>query len=98
MQPGAPEKKSVRVTILNQSYTIVTAGDVRDTEELAAQIDDLMTKIAARAGHDSTRAAVLACFHYADRLRMLERELAGLKQRVDESTRRFSMLLDETVK
>ena len=92
------EKKQVRVTIFNQAYTIVTSGDPAETEELARQVDELMYSIAKRAGNvDSARAAVLACLHLADQLRTLERELAGLRERVDSKTREFSVLLDKVV-
>ena len=92
------ERKQVRVTIFNQTYTIVTSGDPAETEELARRVDELMYSIAKRAGNvDSTRAAVLASLHLADQLRMLERELAGLRQRVDAKSREFSMLLDQFV-
>ena len=92
------EKKQVRVTIFNQAYTIVTSGDPAETEELARRVDELMYSIAKRAGNvDSARAAVLACLHLADQLRTLERELAGLRERVDSKTREFSVLLDKVV-
>ena len=69
-------KQTVRLTIFNQTYSVSTAGDPRDTEALALEIDELMSAIARRAGNlDSTRTAVLACLHLADRLRVAEREL-----------------------
>jgi cell division protein ZapA len=88
-------RKTVRVTIFNQSYTLVATDDPGEVEELAHTVDDLMTDIAQRAGNaDSNRIAVLACLHMADRLRAIERELAELKSRVDEKSRQFSLLLD----
>lgn len=92
------EKKHVRVTIFNQTYTIVTSGDPAETEELARRVDELMYSIAKRAGNvDAGRAAVLACLHLADQLRTLQGELAGLKERVDSKSREFSVLLDQVV-
>ena len=89
-------RKTVRVTIFNQSYTLVATEDPGEVEALARTIDDLMTDIAQRAGiSDSNRIAVLACLHMADRLRAIEGELADLKSRVDEKSRQFSMLLDQ---
>jgi cell division protein ZapA len=89
-------RKTVRVTIFNQSYTLVATDDPGEVEELAHTVDDLMTDIAQRAGNaDSNRIAVLACLHMADRLRAIERELAELKSRVDEKSRQFSLLLDK---
>ncbi|MDX2151530.1 MAG: cell division protein ZapA [Bryobacteraceae bacterium] len=76
MDSGAAEKKPVRVIIFHQPYTVLTAGDPRETEELAQTVDELMTSIAGKAVNaDSARVAVLACLHMADRLRTLEREM-----------------------
>jgi cell division protein ZapA len=93
----APEsKKVVRVSILNQTYTVTTSGDPRVTETLAEEIDNLMSSIARRAGNlDSTRTAVLACLHLADRLRTAETELNGLKRSIHHKTRDFALLLDK---
>jgi cell division protein ZapA (FtsZ GTPase activity inhibitor) len=98
MSAGSPDKKSVRVFIFNQPYSLVATGDPCEIEELAAVLDKLMNNIAARAGtNDSTRAAVLAGLHLADRLRSMERELSVLKQRVDDKSREFSILLDQVI-
>jgi cell division protein ZapA len=92
------ERKTVRVTIFNQTYTLAPTEDAREVETLGQTVDELMTSIAQRAGNmDSQRIAVLACLHLADRLRTAERELASLKGRVDEKTRRLSLLLDEAM-
>ena len=88
-------KQTVRVTIFNQTYSVSTSGDPRDTEELAHEIDELMSSIARRAGNlDTTRTAVLACLHMADRLRMTERQLEELKASISDRTRNFATLLD----
>lgn len=93
-----PERKTVRVTIYNQSYTLVATEEEGEVELLAHTIDELMTRIAHRAGNvDGNRVAVLACLHLADRLRSMERELIELKHRVDQKTRHFSMLLDKAI-
>ena|SRR5581483_8550203 len=93
--PDKP-KQTVRVTIFNQTYSVSTSGDPRDTEELAQQIDELMSTIARRAGNlDTARTAVLACLHMADRLRMTERELDELKASISHKTRDFATLLDQ---
>ena len=69
MDSDKPEKKQVRVTIFNQTYSLRTSGDPVETEQLAHSVDELMSSIAARAGNlDSSRVAVLACLHMADRL------------------------------
>lgn len=91
-------KRTVRVNIFNQTYTLSTAGDARDTEELAQQVDDLMSSIARRAGNlDTTRTAVLACLHLADRLRTVERQLEALRTGINEKTRDLAILLDQAV-
>ena len=93
--PDTP-KQTVRVTIFNQTYSVSAAGDPSDTEELAHEIDDLMSAIARRAGNlDSTRTAVLACLHLADRLRSAERELGTLRDSVLHKSRDFALLLDQ---
>ena len=97
METGA-ERKTVRVTIFNQTYSLVATDEPGEVEALAASIDELMTAIAQRAGNvDGNRVAVLACLHLADRLRSMERELSQLKARVDEKTRQFSLLLDKAI-
>ena len=96
MDTPATSKQVVRVTIFNQTYSVSTSGDARDTEELAHEIDELMSTIARRAGNlDSTRTAVLACLHLADRLRTAERELAVLRESVKDKSRDFATLLDQ---
>jgi cell division protein ZapA len=92
---AALERKTIRVTIYNQPYTLAATQDAGEVEALAHSVDDLMSDIAQKAGNiDSQRIAVLACLHMADRLRILERELAGLKERVGHKAREFSILLD----
>lgn len=89
-------KQTVRITIFNQTYTVSTSGDPNDTEQLAHQIDELMSSIARRAGNlDSTRTAVLACLHLADRLQNAERELGSLRESVQHKSRDFALLLDQ---
>jgi cell division protein ZapA len=95
----APDpKKVVRVSIFNQNYTLTSSGDPKDTESLAHEIDELMSSIARRAGNlDSTRTAVLACMHLADKLRAAETELESLKHSIQLKTRDFSVLLDRAI-
>jgi cell division protein ZapA len=77
------DKQSVRVTILSRPYTLRVAGDPREVEAVAASVNELMLSIAGRAPDaDSTRIAVLACLHLADRLRALEKQFHE-KQGVD---------------
>lgn len=91
-------KKSLRVTIYGQSYTLRSSGDPREVEDLARMIDGLMAGIASRTGDtDPSRVAVLTCLHLADRLRSLEGELAQLKERVDRKSREYSLALERAL-
>ena len=93
------DPKSVRVTIYNQPFTLVATDEPGQVEALAQTVDELMTEIAPRAGNvDAHRVAVLACLHMADRVQTLERELAGLKARVDGKAREFTLLIDEALR
>jgi cell division protein ZapA len=93
------ERKTVRVTIFNQTYNLAATDEEGEVEALAHSIDELMTGIATRAGNvDGNRVAVLACLHMADRLRSMEKELAELRGRVEEKSRQFSMLLDDAIR
>jgi cell division protein ZapA len=92
------DKQAVQVNIFHQTYTLRTAGNEQEVQELADSVDELMNAIAARsASADSLRVAVLACLHLADRLRSLERELNQLKQRVEEKSQEFRLLLDQAI-
>ena len=98
MESSASEKQSVRVTILSRPYTLLAAGDPREVEEVAASVNDLMLSIAAKAPNaDTTRIAVLACLHLADKLRALERDLSLLQQRVDRKSEEFAGMLEELI-
>jgi cell division protein ZapA len=93
-----PDKRPVRVTILSQSYTLLTAGDPREVEELARRVDALMLSLAAKSPNaDSTRLAVLACLHLADRLQSLEQDLGRLKERVDRKSEEFADMLGQAL-
>jgi len=95
---SASEKQAVRVTILSRPYVLRTSDDPREVEAVAASINDLMLAIAAKSPNaDSTHIAVLACLHLADRLRLLERDLQGLKDRVDRKTADFTAMLDQLI-
>ena len=98
MENSAPDRQQVRVTILSRPYTLLTTGDSREVEEVAASVDELMLSIAAKAPNaDSTRIAVLACLHLADRMRTLERDLSQLKQRVDRKSEEFAGMLEQLI-
>ncbi|HUA19043.1 MAG TPA: cell division protein ZapA [Bryobacteraceae bacterium] len=93
-----PSTEPVRVTIFNQTYSLVASEEPGRIEHLAQRVDDLMSTIAARAGNvDATRTAVLACLHLADELDSLQRRLAFLKDSVDHKAAQFTLLLDEAL-
>lgn len=93
-----PSTEPVRVTIFNQSYSLVASEEPGRIEELAHKVDDLMSSIASRAGNvDATRAAVLACLHLADQLESIENRLTELKTNVEHKARQFTVLLDEVI-
>jgi cell division protein ZapA len=95
---GAPERQPVRVTILSRPYTLLASGDPREIEAVAASVDQLMLSIAAKAPNaDSTRIAVMACLHLADKLRTLERDLSRLQDRVDRKSVEFAGMLDRAL-
>lgn len=94
MDNGAADKKPVRIVIFQQPYTLLAAGDPRDTEELAEMVDELLNALAGKARNvDTARLGVLACLHLADKLRSTERELESLKQK----TKKLSSMLDDVV-
>src|ERR1035437_2666289 len=98
MGNSAPDRQQGRVTILSRPYTLLTSGDPREVEEVAASVNELMLSIAAKAPNaDSTRIAVLACLHLADRMRTLERDLSQLKQRVDRKSEELAVMLEQLI-
>ncbi len=69
-------KQPVKVTIFHSSYSLLAQGDPRELMEAASAVDELMHSIASRSStSDSTRIAVMACLHLADKLRRHDREL-----------------------
>ena len=93
------ERKTVKVTIFNQSYSLAATEEPGEVEAIAHTVDEIMTSIASRAGNvDHQRVAVLACLHMADRMRAMEKELHELKSRVESKSRQFSLLLDGAIK
>ena len=96
MDGNTSEKQAVRVTILSVPYTLLTSGNPQEVEEVAGRVNDLMLSIAAKAPNaDSTRIAVLACLHLADKLQTLERDLSSLKERVDRKSGEFVGMLEQ---
>jgi cell division protein ZapA (FtsZ GTPase activity inhibitor) len=91
-------RKPVRVTIFNQTYSLIASDEPGQVEELAHSVDQLMHEVAVKAGNvDTARTAVLTCLHLADQKRNLEKEIEQLKQRVEDKARQFSIRLDEAL-
>jgi cell division protein ZapA len=85
-------KQPVRVHVFNQSYTMLADGDPREVQDVARQVDELMVSIADQTGSgDSTRIAVLACFHLADELRTAAERLRALE---GQSAKMSALLAD----
>jgi cell division protein ZapA len=98
MSTAAADKRPVQVVILNQPYTLLTKGDPNEVQILADSVNELMQSIAAKStSADSTRVAVLACLHLADKLRSLEQDLATLKARISKKTEEFTGLLEQAI-
>jgi cell division protein ZapA len=92
-----PEKLPVRVSIFNQSFTLLVAGDPAEIQAAANEVDELMHTIARTGNMDATRVAVLACLHLQDRVRTLESEFIQLRSRVENTSREFALLLDDAL-
>jgi cell division protein ZapA len=92
-----PSTEPVRVTIFNQTYTVVASDDSADVYELAHMVDELMTNISRAGNYDATRTAVMACLHLADQLRSMQRQMDKMKLEVDNKAREFSRLLESAL-
>jgi cell division protein ZapA (FtsZ GTPase activity inhibitor) len=89
-------KQPVRVTILNQQYSLRASGDPCEVEQVARRVDELLHSITDHSPTaDSTRAAVLGCLHLADQLQTLERDLADLRKTVNSQAERLTRLLEQ---
>jgi cell division protein ZapA len=94
LSPHFMPKQPVRVHIFNQSYTLVADDDAGAVQEIAHQIDELMVSIANRSSSgDSTRVAVMACLHLADKLREAEKKLRSY----EDKSKAIGSLLDQAL-
>ena len=92
------ERQAVRVTIFSRQYTVRSSGDRHEVEALAAKVDQLMHAIAERfPSADSTHIAVLACLHFADQVRDLDRELQQSKESLDTKAQKFAGMLEQLI-
>ena|SRR5690349_5544835 len=98
MESSGAEKQPVRVTILSRPYTLLASGDPREVEEVAASVNQLMLSIAAKAPTaDSTRIAVLACLHLADKLRLAESQVEELRSKQDSHSGEYAAMLQRLI-
>jgi cell division protein ZapA len=89
-------RQPVRVHIFNQSYTLLADDDAGEVQEIAHQIDELMTSIANRTSSgDATRVAVLACLHLADQLRAAEKKLRSFEDKSEQIAAMLENALSE---
>jgi cell division protein ZapA len=92
------DRKTVRVTIFNQSYSLLASDEPGEVENLAHYVDELMMSIASRGGNvDTARTAVLACLHMADKIATIEKEFNALKARIETRSGELSKMLDHVV-
>jgi cell division protein ZapA len=87
------EKRPVRLTIYNQTFTLRVSGDPEQMQRAALEVDELMTAIARSGNMDSTRVAILACLHLQDRVDAMQQELEKLRA-IEDRTRELAALLD----
>ena len=96
MQPS-DERKTVRVNIFNQTYSLLASGDPSRVVDAARKVDQLMHEYARAMNVDTARAAVLACLDLASQIQSLEGELSHLREHVDAKTREINSLLDRVM-
>ncbi len=95
MEQDSTNRQQVKVTILNQSFTLLTTGNPADMIELANYVDELMSSIARKSPNlDSCRVAVFACLHLADQIRTRGNEPRVPEEKVLELAR----MLEEAIK
>ena len=91
----AADKRPVKVTLFGQSYTLLAPGDTKEVERIAKQVDELLHDISRKAPNaDSSRVAVLACMHLADKLDQLEKSVDAIKARINRRSEELSEILD----
>ena len=96
MDGSAPEKKPVRLTIFNQTFTLRVDGDPNEMLRAANEVDELLTAIARSGNMDGIRVAILACLHLQDRVDVLQGEVDKLRG-VEARTRELARMLDQVI-
>lgn len=94
MEQDSTNRQQVKVTILNQSFTLLTTGNPAEIIELANYVDELMSSIARKSPNlDSSRVAVFACLHLADQIKTRGNEPRVPEEKVLELAR----MLEEAI-
>ena len=94
MEQDSTSRQQVKVTILNQSFTLLTTGNPADMIELANYVDELMSSIARKSPNlDSTRVAVFACLHLADQIRTRGNEPRVPEEKILELARMLDVAI-----
>jgi cell division protein ZapA len=92
------DRQPIRITVFNQTFTLLAEDDPREVEDLARGVDDLLSSIAERMpAADTGRIAVFACLELAGRLRDVKNDLSDLKDRVDRKSEELTGLLERAV-
>jgi cell division protein ZapA len=79
------DRQPVKVTIFNQTFTLISQGDPAELLGVAREVDQLMHTVAEKSGSsDVNRVAILACLHLADRLRAFETQETRLTALLEE--------------
>ena len=88
-------KRSVKVSVANQQFTLKTDATSRYVKNLAAYVDDKLAE-AKRSGRGATTQslALLAAMNIADELFELQENHASLKREVRERSQRIMKVLD----
>ena len=96
MDSKSDSRQPVKVTIYNQTYSLVAQGDPVEVIQVAREVDNLLHSIAEKTGSsDASRVAVLACLHLADRLRALEEFKTKVDHRAEELSISLERVLEE---
>jgi cell division protein ZapA len=91
-------KKTTRVEIYDQSYSISGDGDETYVQELAAEVDGRMREIAREAKMvDSLRVAVLTAMNLADENRALRERCGRLEETVTQRASSLNEMLDRAL-
>ncbi len=91
-------QNSVNIVIHGQQYPISANGDEAYIREVAAYVDDRMSKLKDKAPSNTlVRLAVLAALNITDELFTLRKDNKSLIKRLEEKTTRMSNNLEEAL-